>query len=113
MTAQASQSPHEAATFSLAELRREAAKSAHRITAAGVDPLLSAQDVCAALGMGKTKFHELLKADPQVVEHLGTEAVDGMFDDFYHLKHVDHLFERVFGPTISDADCQARSLSQA
>ena len=65
MTAQASQSPHEAATFSLAELRREAAKSAHRITAAGVDPLLSAQDVCAALGMGKTKFHELLKADPQ------------------------------------------------
>lgn len=67
MTAQASQSPHEAATFALAELRRAAAKSAHRVTAAGVDPLLSAQDVCAALGMGmgKTKFHELLKADPQ------------------------------------------------
>jgi hypothetical protein len=21
-----------------------------------------------------------------------------MFDDFYHLKHVDAIFERVFGP---------------
>lgn len=65
MTAQASQSPHEAATFSIAEPRKAAAKAAHRVTAAGVDPLLSSQDVCAALGMGKTKFHELLKADPQ------------------------------------------------
>lgn len=66
MTAQASQSPHEAVTYAIAELQRSVAETvARRVTAAGVDPLLSGQDVCAALGMGKTKFHELLKADPQ------------------------------------------------
>ena len=26
--------------------------------------------------------------------------IDAMFDDFYHLKHVDALFERVFGPEL-------------
>ena len=43
-------------------------------------------------------FAALLKADPDVTRHLDAAAIDGMFDDFYHLKHVDALFERVFGP---------------
>jgi adenylosuccinate lyase len=43
-------------------------------------------------------FAALLKADPEVTAHLDAAAIDGMFDDFYHLKHVDALFERVFGP---------------
>ncbi len=43
-------------------------------------------------------FATLLKGDPEVTAHLDSVAIDGMFDDFYHLKHVDHLFERVFGP---------------
>jgi adenylosuccinate lyase len=43
-------------------------------------------------------FAALLKADPEVTAHLDATAIDGMFDDFYHLKHVDALFERVFGP---------------
>jgi predicted DNA-binding transcriptional regulator AlpA len=66
MTAQASQSPHEAANYTIAELRRAVAESAaRRVAAAGVDPLLSMREMCLALGMGKTKAHELLKADPQ------------------------------------------------
>jgi adenylosuccinate lyase len=44
------------------------------------------------------KFAELLKADPEVAGKLGASEIDAMFDDFYHLKHVDAIFERVFGP---------------
>ncbi|HHY51482.1 MAG TPA: adenylosuccinate lyase [Alphaproteobacteria bacterium] len=43
------------------------------------------------------RFAELLKADPEVMAHLGAAEIDAMFDDFYHLKHVDAIFERVFG----------------
>jgi adenylosuccinate lyase len=43
-------------------------------------------------------FASLLKADPEVSANLSAGDIDAMFDDFYHLKHVDALFERVFGP---------------
>ncbi|MDR3475775.1 MAG: adenylosuccinate lyase [Devosia sp.] len=43
-------------------------------------------------------FARLLKADPEVSARLSPGDIDAMFDDFYHLKHVDHIFERVFGP---------------
>jgi len=43
-------------------------------------------------------FAQLLKADPEVSAKLSAADIDAMFDDFYHLKHVDALFERVFGP---------------
>ncbi len=43
-------------------------------------------------------FARLLKADPDVSARLSASDIDAMFDDFYHLKHVDTLFERVFGP---------------
>jgi adenylosuccinate lyase len=43
-------------------------------------------------------FARLLKADPEVSARLKPEEIDAMFDDFYHLKHVDAIFERVFGP---------------
>ncbi len=43
-------------------------------------------------------FARLLKADPEVSGKLPPAEIDAMFDDFYHLKHVDTLFERVFGP---------------
>ncbi len=42
-------------------------------------------------------FAALLKADPEVAGKLSAGDIDAMFDDFYHLKHVDALFERVFG----------------
>ena len=42
-------------------------------------------------------FSRLLKADPEVAAKLSAEAIDAMFDDGYHLKHVDTIFARVFG----------------
>jgi len=46
------------------------------------------------------KFASLLKADPEVSQNLSPAEIDAMFDDFYHLKHVDAIFERVFGPDL-------------
>jgi len=43
------------------------------------------------------QFAALLKADPEVSAKLSAGEIDAMFDDFYHLKHVDTIFERVFG----------------
>ncbi len=40
-------------------------------------------------------FAQNLKNDPQVT--LSDEQIDAMFDDAYHLKHVDTIFARVFG----------------
>ena len=40
-------------------------------------------------------FAQYLKDDPQVT--LGDAQIDAMFDDAYHLKHVDTIFARVFG----------------
>ncbi len=45
-------------------------------------------------------FAKLLKSDPEVSARLSAGDIDAMFDDFYHLKHVDALFERVFGPGV-------------
>ena len=44
------------------------------------------------------QFASLLKADAEVSQKLNPAQIDAMFDDFYHLKHVDAIFERVFGP---------------
>ncbi|MDB5473651.1 MAG: adenylosuccinate lyase [Devosia sp.] len=41
------------------------------------------------------QFAANLKADPLVT--LSDEQIDAMFDDAYHLKHVDTIFARVFG----------------
>jgi adenylosuccinate lyase len=46
------------------------------------------------------QFAANLKADPEVSAKLGASDIDAMFDDFYHLKHVDAIFERVFGPAL-------------
>jgi len=43
------------------------------------------------------RFAELLKADPEVAAALTPDQIDAMFDDAYHLKHVDMIFARVFG----------------
>jgi adenylosuccinate lyase len=40
-------------------------------------------------------FAQNLKDDPQVT--LSDAQIDAMFDDAYHLKHVDTIFKRVFG----------------
>jgi adenylosuccinate lyase len=41
------------------------------------------------------QFAKNLKDDPEV--SLSDEQIDAMFDDAYHLKHVDTIFSRVFG----------------
>lgn len=47
---------------------------------------------------GEGDFRSLLKADPEVARLLGESEVDACFDLGYHLKHVDTIFARVFGP---------------
>ena len=42
-------------------------------------------------------FLDLLKQDSLVVEKLGLEKLEGIFDLSYHTKHVNYIFEQVFG----------------
>ena len=46
--------------------------------------------------LGKDFLAEL-KADKAVTEKLSPKQLEAMFDDAYHLKHVDTIFARVFG----------------
>ncbi|HEY8593117.1 MAG TPA: adenylosuccinate lyase [Sphingomicrobium sp.] len=46
---------------------------------------------------GQLSLLQLLKDDPQVAERLSGEQLDELFDLDYHLKHVDTIFDRVFG----------------
>ena len=42
-------------------------------------------------------FLELLKEDKQVVDKLGLEKLEEIFDLGYHTKNIDHIFGQVFG----------------
>ena len=46
---------------------------------------------------GEGQFLDLLKADAEVTAALSATDLDALFDLGYHLKHVDTIFERVFG----------------
>jgi adenylosuccinate lyase len=46
---------------------------------------------------GEGRFADRLKSDPEIARHLSAEAIDGLFDTAYHLKHVDAIFARVVG----------------
>jgi len=46
---------------------------------------------------GEDRFIDLLKRDAKVAKHLSPVALDALFDDAYHTKHVDTIFRRVFG----------------
>ena len=46
---------------------------------------------------GEGDFLTLLKADPEVIAALEPEQIEECFDLGYHFKHVDTIFERVFG----------------
>jgi adenylosuccinate lyase len=52
-----------------------------------------AMDVLA----GKGRFPDLLKGDAAVTKHLKSNELDALFDDAHHLRHVDTIFQRVFG----------------
>ena len=47
---------------------------------------------------GEGDFLTLLKADPDVSKALKATELESLFDLGYHLKNVDYIFERVFGP---------------
>lgn len=47
-------------------------------------------------GAGDGAFRDLLHQDADVTALLSAEQIDAMFDDAYHLKHVDTIFARVF-----------------
>jgi adenylosuccinate lyase len=47
---------------------------------------------------GQLSLLDLLKNDAEVARHLSADRLDALFDLDYHLKHVDTIFERVFGP---------------
>jgi adenylosuccinate lyase len=46
---------------------------------------------------GEGNFLDLLKADEEVSSKLDDAALESLFDLGYHTKHVDTIFERVFG----------------
>jgi adenylosuccinate lyase len=46
---------------------------------------------------GRLSLLALLKSDPEVTQRLSNEQLDALFDLGYHLKHVETIFERVFG----------------
>jgi adenylosuccinate lyase len=48
---------------------------------------------------GELSLLELLKDDPQVIAALSAAELEDKFDLGYHLKHVDTIFDRVFGPS--------------
>lgn len=46
---------------------------------------------------GEGQFLDLLKADEEVTAHLTDAELEAFFDLGYHFKHVDTIFDRVFG----------------
>jgi adenylosuccinate lyase len=46
---------------------------------------------------GTLSLLDLLKADPEVTAKLSDDELEALFDLGYHLKHVDTIFDRVFG----------------
>jgi adenylosuccinate lyase len=46
---------------------------------------------------GETDFLAALQADPAIAPHLGGSELEALFDLGYHFKHVDTIFDRVFG----------------
>jgi adenylosuccinate lyase len=46
---------------------------------------------------GQLSLLELLKADPQVSQRLSADELNALFDLDYHFKHVDTIFDRLFG----------------
>jgi adenylosuccinate lyase len=43
----------------------------------------------------RRSFKELLEAEPSISQTLTPEELDACFDPSYHLRHVEHIFQRV------------------
>jgi adenylosuccinate lyase len=53
-------------------------------------------------------FLDRLKADPDVTKRLSAQQLEAQFDLGYHFKHVDTIFDRVFGAAAAKARAPAR-----
>jgi adenylosuccinate lyase len=49
---------------------------------------------------GQLSLLELLKADPDVSQRLSEDELNALFDLDYHFKHVDTIFDRLFGASV-------------
>jgi adenylosuccinate lyase len=70
------------------------------LTQAGMsreDAYAAVQSVAMRVWEGEGDFLGLLKADKTVAKHLEAEALEACFDEAAHTKHVETIFERVFG----------------
>ena len=47
-------------------------------------------------------FLDQLKTDPEILKSISEDELNSLFDLNYHLKHVDFIFERVFGKNFND-----------
>jgi adenylosuccinate lyase len=63
------------------------------------DAYASVQRNAMRVWKGEGDFLSLLAADKDVRKHLSAAELEENFDLGYHLKHVDTIFERVFGKT--------------
>jgi adenylosuccinate lyase len=55
------------------------------------------QDNAMLVWKGGGHFLDLLKADSTIIKYLSIKELESCFDNTYHTKHVDTIFERVFG----------------
>jgi adenylosuccinate lyase len=72
------------------------------LTQAGVsreDAYSLVQKSAMVIWNGEGNFLDLLKADPDVTAAVDEAALESLFDPAYHTKHVDTIFQRVFGET--------------
>jgi adenylosuccinate lyase len=46
---------------------------------------------------GQSSLLDLLKADPDVARRLSDDQLNALFDLGHHFKHVDTIFDRLFG----------------
>ena len=71
------------------------------LTQAGVsreDAYALVQGAAMKVWRGEGRFLDLLKGEPMVTSRLSDAELSALFDDAYHFKHVDTVFDRVFGP---------------
>jgi adenylosuccinate lyase len=61
------------------------------------------QRAALAAQEGQGEFRALLAADAEVAARLDAGELAACFDLRHHLRYVDHVFERVFGPRAGEA----------
>jgi adenylosuccinate lyase len=61
------------------------------------DAYAAVQSNAMKVWRGEGRFIDFLKADPVVRPHMTDAELEGLFDNGYHFKHVDTVFDRVFG----------------